>query len=83
LVNDEQRRRDGVPISTAFVESAVNEILSRRMIKKQQMHCNRRTVQPFFDVRVAVPNRALAGSFRRLYPAFRADNDHDAIRGAS
>ncbi len=29
-----QRRHDGSPISTAFVERAVNEILSKRMIKK-------------------------------------------------
>jgi hypothetical protein len=37
-VNYGRRRRDRLPISTAFVESAVNEILSKRMInKKQQM----------------------------------------------
>jgi len=47
LVNYGRRRRDRLPISTAFVESAVNEILSKRMIKKQQMRWNRWTVQPF------------------------------------
>ena len=47
LVNYGARRRRGEPISTAFVESAVNEIVSRRMIKKQQMRWNRWTVQPF------------------------------------
>jgi hypothetical protein len=65
-------RGDGLPISTAFFESAVNEILSKRMIKKQQMRWNRRTVQPF-GVRIAVLNGTLAGSFRR---PFRADNDN-------
>src|SRR5215208_355413 len=40
------RRRDE-PISTAFVESAVNEIVAKRMNKKQQMRWNRTTVQPF------------------------------------
>ena len=35
---DRVRRR--VSISTAFVESAVNETLSKRMIKKQQMRWN-------------------------------------------
>jgi hypothetical protein len=83
LVNYGRRRRDGLPISSAFVESAVNEILSKRMIKKQQMRWNRWTVQPFLDVRVAVLNKTLAGSFRRRYPAFRADNDHDPIRVAA
>jgi hypothetical protein len=78
LVNYGQRRHDGLPISTAFVESAVNEILSKRMIKKQQMRWNRWTLQPFLDVHTAVLNKTLRGSFRRRYPAFRAENDNHA-----
>ena len=54
-------RHGGLPISTAFVESAVNEIVSKRMIKKQQMRWNRWTVQPFLDVRTAVLNGTLQG----------------------
>jgi len=80
LVNYGRRRHDQLPISTAFVESAVNEILSKRMIKKQQMRWNRWTVQPFLDVRVAVLNKTLAGSFRRLYPDFRSDNENFPMR---
>jgi hypothetical protein len=76
LVNYGRRRHEGLPISSAFVESAVNEIFSKRMIKKQQMRWNRWTVQPFLDVRTAVLNVTLRGSFRRLYPAFQADNDN-------
>ncbi len=68
-----------MPISTAFVESAVNEILSKRMIKKQQMRWNRWTLQPFLDVRVAVLNNTLVGSFKRVYPAFQADNDNRSV----
>jgi hypothetical protein len=83
LVNYGQRRYDRQPISTAFVESAVNEILSKRMIKKQQMRWNRWSVQPFLDVRVAVLNKTLAGSFRRLYPDFRPDNENDPVRLAA
>jgi hypothetical protein len=60
LVNYGRRRHDGLPISTAFVESAVNEILSKRMIKKQQMRWNRRTVKPFLNVRTAVLNKCSA-----------------------
>ncbi len=48
------RRRRGEPISTAFVESAVNEIVAKCMNKKQPMRWNRATVQPFLDVRTAV-----------------------------
>jgi hypothetical protein len=75
LVNYASRRRRGEPISTAFVESAVNEIVARRMIKKQQMRWNRWTVQPFLDVRVAVLNGTLLRSLRKVFPNFRpADN---------
>jgi hypothetical protein len=50
------------------------------MIKKQQMRWNRWTVQPFLDVRVAVLNKTLAGSFRRLYPDFQPDNENCPVR---
>jgi hypothetical protein len=36
-------------ISTAFADSSVNEIIAKRMNKKQQMRWNRATVQPFLD----------------------------------
>ncbi len=44
------RRQNGELISTAFVESSVNEIIAKRMNKRQQMRWNRATVQPFLDV---------------------------------
>ena len=83
LVNYGARHWRGEPISTAFVESAINEIVARRMIKKQQMRWNRWTVQPFLDVRVAVLNGTLEGSFRRLYPQFRPANDTNPIADAA
>src|SRR5271165_7609157 len=77
LVHYAARRRRGEPISTAFVESAVNEIIAKRMNKKQQMRWNRTTVQSFLDVRTAVLNDNLEDAFRHRYPGFRsADNDH-------
>ena len=83
LVNYGVRYRRGEPISTAFVESAINEIIARRMIKKQQMRWNRWTVQPFLDVRVAVLDGTLEGSFRRLFPNFRPANDTGPIPAAA
>jgi hypothetical protein len=68
------RCRNGEPISTAFVESAVNEIIAKRMNKKQQMRWNRARVQPFLDVRTAVLNDTLEDAFRRHYPGFRPAN---------
>ena len=71
LVPYAARHRRGLPISTAFVECAVNEILAKRMNKAQQMRWNRATVQPFLDVRTAVLNDTLEDAFRQRYPGFR------------
>jgi len=42
------------------------------VIKKQQMTWNRRTVQPFLAVRVAVLNDTLEHSFRSWHVGFRS-----------
>jgi hypothetical protein len=47
-----QRHRSKLPISTAWVESTVNEVIAKRMVKKQQMRWKRFTVQPLLTVRV-------------------------------
>jgi len=83
LVHYAARRRRGEPISTAFVESAVNEIVARRMTKKQQMRWNRMTVQPFLDVRTAVLNDTLEDAFRHRYPGFHSANDDQALSAAA
>jgi hypothetical protein len=83
LVHYAARRRRGEPISTAFVESAVNEIVAKRMNKKQQMRWNRTTVQPFLDVRTAVLNETLEDAFRHRYPGFRSVNDDQARSAAA
>jgi hypothetical protein len=79
LVHYAARRRNGEPISTAFMESAVNEIIAKRMNKRQQMRWNRATVQPFLDVRTAVLNDTLEDAFRRRYPRFRPTNGDEVV----
>ena len=37
IANYGERYRNGETISTAFVESTVSQVISRRMVKKQQM----------------------------------------------
>jgi hypothetical protein len=83
LVHYATRRRRGEAISTAFLESSVNEIVAKRMNKKQQMRWNRATVQPFLDVRTAVLNDTLEDAFRHRYPGFRPANDDETIARAS
>ena len=76
LVHYAARRRCGEPIATSFVESAVDEIISWRMAKAQQMRWSRATVQLFLDVRTAVLNNTLEDAFRRRHPGFRPANDN-------
>jgi len=83
LVHYAVRRRRGEPLSTAFVESAVNEIVARRMNKKQQMRWNRTTVQPFLEVRTAVLDGTLEDAFRRRYRGFRPANDEGTTAAAA
>jgi len=83
LVHYAARRRRGEPISTAFVESAVGEIIAKRMNKKQQMRWNRATVQPFLHVRTAVLNNTLEDAFRHRYPGFRPANDDEVTATAA
>ena len=83
LVPYAARRRRGEPISTAFVESAINAIVAKRMNKAQQMRWNRATVQPFLDVRTAVLNGTLEDAFRQRYPGFRPANDDQALPKAA
>ena len=66
-----KRYRAGQRISTGFVESAVNEIIAKRMVKKQQMRWNRHTVQKFLDVRIHVLNETLEDAFRHWHKGFR------------
>jgi hypothetical protein len=66
-----KRYRAGTRISTGFAESAVNEIIAKRMAKKQQMRWNRYTVQRFLDVRVHVLNGTLEDAFRHWHRRFR------------
>ena len=83
LVHYAARRQSNEPISTAFVESAVNEIVAKRMNKKQQMRWNRTTVQPFLDVRTAVLNDTLEDAFRHRYPGFRPANGNEEVAFAA
>jgi hypothetical protein len=83
LVHYAARRRRGEPISTAFVESAVNAIVAKRLNKRQQMRWSRASVQPFLDVRTAVLNDTLEDAFRQRYPGFRPANDDQMLPAAA
>ena len=54
LPNYGQRWRNGQRISSAFVESAVNQIIDKRMSKSQQMRWDPKSAHQLLQVRVRV-----------------------------
>jgi hypothetical protein len=72
IPNYGERYRCGEAISSAFVESAVNQVVSKRMVKKQQMRWTPKEAHLLLQIRTRVLNGDLATSFQRWYPAFIA-----------
>ena len=68
IPNYGERHRCGEPISTATAEATVNQVISRRMVKKQQMRWSPRGAHLLLQVRTRVLNNDLAGDFARWYP---------------
>jgi hypothetical protein len=73
MPNFGERRRQGETISTAFVESTINQVVSRRFVKKQQMQWTPRGAHLLLQTRTKVLNNELEETFRRWYPQFRAE----------
>ena len=73
IPNFGERRRQGETISTAFVESTINQVVSRRFVKKQQMQWTPRGAHLLLQTRTKVLNNELEETFRRWYPQFRAE----------
>jgi hypothetical protein len=72
IPNFGERYRNGETISTAFVESTVNQVISKRMVKKQQMQWTPRGAHLLLQTRTKVLNNELEAVFRRWYPQFRS-----------
>jgi hypothetical protein len=53
------------------VESTVNHVVSRRLVKKQQMQWTPRGAHLLLQVRTQVLNNDWDDAFRRWYPGFR------------
>jgi hypothetical protein len=70
IPNYGERYRVGEPISSAFVESTVNQVISKRMVKKQQMRWTPRGAHLLLQLRTRVLNNDLAHDFHRWYPRF-------------
>ena len=71
IPNFGERYRQGETISTAFVESTINHVVSRRFVKKQQMQWTLKGAHLLLQIRTKVLNNELEDAFRRWYPQFR------------
>lgn len=71
IPNYGERYRYGETISTAFVESTVNEVVSRRMVKKQQMRWTKQGAHLLLQVRVRTLNAELREVFCDWYPGMK------------
>jgi len=73
IPNFGERYRQGETISTAFVESTINQVVSRRFVKKQQMQWTLKGAHLLLQARTKVLNNELEDVFRRWYPQFRIE----------
>ena len=68
IPNYGERYRYGEIITTAFVESKVNWVISKRMVKKQQMRWTQEGAHLLLQVRTKTLNEELRDTFCRWYP---------------
>jgi hypothetical protein len=73
IPNYGDRYRHGERIATSFAESTVNQVISKRMVKKQQMRWTPRGAHLLLQVRTWVLNDALRPTFERWYPGLKPD----------
>jgi hypothetical protein len=72
IPNYGERYRAGERISTGFVESTVNQVISKRFCKKQQMAWTPRGAHLLLQIRTRVLNGDWEATFQEWYPGFRA-----------
>ena len=83
LPNYGERYRNGERIASGFVESAVNQVVSKRMIKHQQMQWTHRGAHLLLQIRTRVLNEEWEDTFRRWYPDFRPHAEEPVLQAAA
>jgi hypothetical protein len=68
MPNYGERYHHGEAIATGFVESTVNEVVSKRFCKKQQMQWSKEGAHWLLQTRVRTLNGELGAIFKRWYP---------------
>jgi hypothetical protein len=73
IPNYGERWRYGEAIATGFVESTVNQVVSKRFVKQQQMRWSPRGAHLVLQIRTRVLNDELRQTFQRWYPGMQND----------
>jgi hypothetical protein len=71
IPNYGERWRNQGEIATGFVESAVNQIVSKRFAKRQQMQWTKKGAHLLLQTRTWVLDNRLERMFQKWYPGFR------------
>jgi DNA-directed RNA polymerase subunit RPC12/RpoP len=75
IPNYGERYRYGEAIATGFVESTVNQVVSKRFVKKQQMKWSRRGAHLLLQMRTRVLNDELRQTFQQWYPGMKNNEE--------
>jgi hypothetical protein len=78
IPNYGERYRQKKPISTGFTESAVNQVVSKRFVKKQQMRWTEAGAHLLLQIRVEVLNGDWRATLSRWYPAMKVAPEQKA-----
>lgn len=83
IPNYGERYRNGERIASGFVESAVNQVVSKRMSKRQQMQWTPRGAHLLLQIRTRVLNKEWEDTFRHWYPGFRPQTSEQPVKKAA
>ncbi|MFO1375352.1 MAG: ISKra4 family transposase [Agitococcus sp.] len=81
IPNYGDRYRHNETISTAFVESTVNYVISKRFVKKQQMRWTQRGAHLLLQTRVQVLNDDLRKTFCRWFQGMMVESEQEKMAG--
>ena len=73
IPNDGERYRHGEAIATGFVESTVNQVVSQRFCKRQQLQWSKRGAHLLLNTHIKTLNRELGSVFKRWYPDMQVE----------
>jgi hypothetical protein len=83
IPNYGDRYLHGEKISTAFAESAVNQVISKRMVKKQQMQWTESGAHNLLQIQTKVLNNQLRKTFVRWYPRMQNEQELEIQKKAA